>query len=79
MTSSFRGGKCPPGGLPGWYGGIASWPSANTSRHSKAVGGHPQDHTSDASASAQRSEVRTRAWWPPRDTTSRCCGTVAES
>ena len=26
---------------------------------------------SDASASAQPSECRTKAWWPPRDTTSR--------
>ena len=26
---------------------------------------------SDASASAQPSESRTKAWWPPRDTTSR--------
>ena len=27
--------------------------------------------TSDASASAQPSEGRTKSWWPPRDTTSR--------
>ena len=33
----------------------------------------------DASTSAQPSDGRTKAWWPPRDTTSRWCGVVAGS
>ena len=33
----------------------------------------------DASASAQPSEGRTKEWWLPLDTTSRCCDVVAGS
>ena len=33
----------------------------------------------DASAFAQPSEGRTKAWWPPRDTTYRWCGVAAGS
>ena len=69
-TSSSSGKGVSIKRLPGWYGGPARWPSANTalgSRQAFAKFGT----TTGESASAQPSEGRTKMWWPPPDTTSR--------
>ena len=63
---------CPSGGcqvgMAGQLVGPVPAPHGALSGLQASAGYGP---ASDASASAQPSEGRTKAWWPPRDTTSR--------
>ena len=71
-TSSCRGKGVSVKRLPGWYGGQLIGPAPTP--HCTLGGQHASTGygpVSDTSASAQPSQGRTKAWWPPRDTTSR--------
>ena len=69
------GGACPSGGnqvgMAGQLVGPSPSPHGAQGGRQASAGYAP---ASDASASAQPSEGRMKAWWPPRDTTSRLPG-----
>ena len=68
----LRGGVCPSAGCQ--VGTVVQLVGPAPTLHG-ALGGRRafagNGPASDASASAQASEGPTKAWWPPRDTTSR--------